>query len=134
MATYITWKDHYSVNDPSLDAEHIRIIQYINDLYAALQNPTQDAAATKQVLDRLVQYTFTHFDHEEARMREIGYPNFEAHKAQHDDLRRRTVGLRTNVTLVTARDVLVFLKDWFVNHIQGEDKLYAAYMPSLVTQ
>ena len=134
MAAYITWKDYYSVNDPSLDAEHKRIIQYINDVYAALKNPTQDAAVTKQVLDKLVQYTCSHFDHEEARMREIGYPNFEAHKAQHDDLRRRTVGLRTNVTLVTARDVLVFLKDWFVNHIQGEDKLYAAYMPSLVTQ
>jgi hemerythrin-like metal-binding protein len=133
MAAYITWKDYYSVNDPSLDAEHKRIIQYINDLYAALRDPTQ-GAVTKQVLDRLVQYTCTHFDHEETRMREIGYPNFEAHKARHDALRRRTVGLRTNVTLVTARDVLVFLKDWFVNHIQAEDKLYSAYMPSLVTQ
>jgi hemerythrin-like metal-binding protein len=134
MAAYIAWKDYYSVNDPSLDAEHKRIIAYINELYAAMQNPTQDAAATKQVLDKLVQYTCSHFKHEEERMKEVEFPHFEAHKALHDKMRRQTNALRTNLTLVTARDVLVFLKDWFVNHIQGEDKLYAAYMPSLVTQ
>ena len=132
MAAYIAWKDYYSVNDPSLDAEHKRIIAYINELYAAMQNPT-DGLVTKQVLDKLVQYTCSHFKHEEERMKEVEFPHLEAHKALHDKMRRQTNALRTNLTLVTARDVLVFLKDWFLNHIQGEDKLYAAYMPSLAT-
>ena len=129
MAAYIVWKDFYSVNDPSLDAQHRQIIESINELYDAWESP-EAAAATKRVLERLVQYTHTHFDHEEKVMREVGYPEseFEAHKALHDAMRQRTIGLRTNLTLVTARDVLVFLKDWWLNHIQGEDKKYAGYM------
>ena len=63
MATYITWKDYYSVNDPSLDAEHKQIIECINDLYSALQSPNS-AVVTKRVLDTLVGYTHAHFAHE----------------------------------------------------------------------
>lgn len=133
MATYITWKNYYSVNDPSLDAEHRQIIGCINDLYSAWQAPTQ-GLVTKQVLDRLVQYTHTHFEHEEERMKEADFPNFEAHKALHDAMRRRTIDLRTHLTLVTARDVLVFLKEWWLEHIQGEDKLFASYLPTLVAK
>ena len=130
MAAYITWEDYYSVGDPSLDAEHKRIIECVNELYAAWQNPVQ-TQVTKRVLDTLVEYTHTHFKHEEDCLKEADFPYFEAHKALHDDMRRRTIALRTHLTLVTTRDALVFLKDWWLDHIQGEDKLYASYMPSL---
>jgi hemerythrin len=130
MAAYIVWKDSYSVNDPSLDAQHRQIIESINDLYDAWEDSTTAAAVTKRVLDRLVQYTQTHFEQEEKLLKEVGFPaaEFAAHKALHDAMRRRTIGLRTNLTLVTARDVLVFLKDWWLGHIQSEDKKYAVYL------
>ena len=133
MATYIAWKDYYSVNDPSLDAEHKQIIACINELYEAMQGTT-DSSTTKQVLDRLVQYTRTHFEHEEKILRDVDFPDFEAHKALHDNMRRRTLSLRTHLTLVTARDVLVFLKDWWLEHIQGEDKKYATYVAALAAK
>jgi hemerythrin len=127
MAAYIVWKDFYSVNDPSLDAEHRQIIESINEMYNALEDPAA-TAATKRVLDRLVRYTQAHFDHEEKIMQEVDYLDFDAHKSLHDTMRQRTIGLRTHLTLVTARDVLVFLKDWWLEHIQGEDKKYAVYL------
>jgi hemerythrin-like metal-binding protein len=133
MARYITWKDYYSVNDPSLDAEHKQIIECINDLYSALESPNA-GAVTKQVLDQLVEYTQAHFAHEEKRMKEVGFPTFDAHKALHDNMRQRTIGLRTHLNLVTARDALIFLKDWWIDHIQGEDKLYSSYMPTLAAK
>ena len=133
MAAYITWKDYYSVNDPLLDAEHKQIIECINELYSAWQGSTQ-SEVTKRVLDKLVQYTQTHFEHEEELMKEADFPQFDAHKVLHDDMRRRTIGLRTHLTLVTARDVLVFLKGWWLEHIQGEDKLYSSYVPSLTAK
>jgi hemerythrin len=76
----------------------------------------------------LVQYTQTHFNHEEKIMQEAGYPDLAAHKALHDDMRKQTIGLRTHLTSVTARDVLVFLKKWWLDHIRGEDKKYASYV------
>ena len=39
MAAYIAWRNYYSVNDPSLDAEHKQIIECINDLCDALKDP-----------------------------------------------------------------------------------------------
>ena len=94
------------------------------------------AEVRKRVLDRLVEYTHTHFDHEEKIMQDAGFPEgeFEAHKALHDAMRRRTMGLRTHLNLVTARDVLVFLKDWWLDHIQGEDKKYAVYLELLAAR
>jgi len=130
MNPYIVWKDFYSVDNPLLDAEHKQIIENINELYVAMNGP-MDSVAKKRVLERLVQYTQTHFDHEEKIMQEVDYPDLAAHKALHDDMRRQTIELRTHLTLVTARDVLVFLKDWWLDHIQGEDKKYASYMEPL---
>ena len=127
MAAYIAWKNFYTVNNPLLDAEHKQIIEYVNELYTAMNSPS-DSAAKKRVLERLVQYTQTHFDHEEKIMQDVDYPDLAAHKALHDDMRRQTIELRTHLTLVTARDVLVFLKDWWLGHIQGEDKKYASYV------
>jgi hemerythrin len=132
MAAYITWKSYYSVNDPLLDAEHKQIIECINELYSVLQDPTQ-GVLTKRVLDTLVQYTQTHFEHEEQRMEEADFPSVEAHRALHDEMKRKTISLRTHLTLVTARDVLAFLKDWWIGHIQAEDKLYASYMTTVAT-
>jgi hemerythrin-like metal-binding protein len=130
MAEFITWKPYYSVNDPELDAEHRQIIECINQLYQHAQS-MMAGAVTRQVLDRLVQYTRTHFEHEEERLQEIGFANFGAHKALHDQMRQRTAGLRANLSLVTFRDVLSFLKEWWVDHIQGEDRQYAGHLMSL---
>ena len=131
MAAYITWKKFYTVNNPSLDAEHKQIIEHINELYVSMNGPT-DSVANNHVLERLVQYTQIHFDHEEKIMQEMGYPDAAAHKALHDNMRRRTIGLRTHWTAVTARDVLVVLKDWWLDHIQGEDKKYSILVEPLV--
>ena len=88
MAGYIGWKKFYTVNNPMLDAEHKQVIENINELYVSMNGP-MDSAAKKQVLERLVQYTQTHFDHEEKIMQEVGYPDAAAHKALHDEMRRR---------------------------------------------
>lgn len=127
MATYIAWKDFYSVGDPALDAEHKQIIENVNELYDAVQG-AHGPEVTKCVLDRMVIYVRNHFDHEEKLLKEAEFPYFEVHKALHDKMRRQTLALRENASLVTARDMLVYLKDWWLDHIQGEDKLYSAYL------
>ncbi len=127
MGTYIAWKPYYSVGDPSLDAEHQQIIKLVGELYASIAAGRENTK-TKEILDQLVQYTITHFRHEEHAMRECGFANFDAHKAVHDRMRQRTLDLRTNMSLVTAQDLLRFLKDWWLNHIQVNDKEYAPYI------
>jgi hemerythrin-like metal-binding protein len=127
VGAYVAWKPYYSVGDPSLDAEHQEILRLLDELYTSI-TAGQENAKTKDVLNRLTQYTLTHFKHEEQAMREGGFPGFAAHKAIHDRMRRRTVDLRANIGLVTGQDLLYFLKDWWTNHIQVEDKAYAPYL------
>ena len=133
MPAYIAWKPFYTVSDPSLDAEHKQIIESINELYAAL-DAENAIAATRRTMDKMVQYTRTHFAHEEKILTEADYPDLQAHKKLHDDMRRRTIALRSHLDLMTARDVLVMLKDWWLGHIQGEDKKYAAYLQAVAVK
>ena len=127
MAGCITWKDFYSVGEPSLDSEHRQILGILNELLEAVEQDS-DQQILKSALDRLVQYTLVHFKHEEEVMQGLDYPEFQRHKAQHDRLRKRTIDLREHITLVTGHDMLFFLKEWWLSHIQGEDKKYAPYL------
>ncbi len=127
MAEYIAWRPYYSVGDDSLDAQHKVIIGLINELYTAVLAKSPDVDL-KGIMDRMIRYTLTHFQHEEQLMLECGFPGLQAHKFLHEQLRQRTVDLRDNLNLVTARDLLRFLKDWWCEHIQEKDKAYAPYL------
>ena len=123
----IAWQPYYSVGEPSLDAQHQQIIGIINDLYDALEDG-HDPAALKALLDRLVRYTDVHFEHEEQIMREHHYPSLAEHRVLHAQLRKRTVDFREYMSLITARDLLNFLRSWWMSHIRNVDQQYAPYM------
>jgi len=127
MAVFIAWKPHYSVGDTSLDSQHMIILGLINELYAAVSS-NQEQSNLKSIVERLMNYTITHFQHEERIMLEHDYPDLHNHKQQHENLRRQTMALCENLNLVTGRDMLRFLKDWWVGHIQEQDKAYSPYL------
>jgi hemerythrin len=127
MTTSISWKPFYSVGVASVDAQHKQILDAINKLCAALERGNEQAVL-QPLLDQLVQYTDVHFKHEEQLIEEHGYPKLTEHKALHAQLRKRTVDLRAYMSLVTAHDLLGFLKNSWLDHIQSEDKQYAPYL------
>jgi hemerythrin len=128
--TAIAWKDFYSVGDPSLDAQHQQMIGVINELYEAMEKKSTQQVI-KPILDRLVKYTFEHFKREEEEMEAVEYPDLISHKALHDKIRQKTLDLRDNADFVTGQNLLAFLKEWWVGHIQTEDKKYAPYLEAL---
>jgi hemerythrin-like metal-binding protein len=129
MAT-ITWKDFYSVGDPSLDAQHQQIVGAINEIYEAMEKKSTQQVV-KPILDRLVKYTFEHFKHEEETMAAVEYPDLIEHKALHDKIRQKTIDLKDNADFVTGQNLLLFLKEWWMGHIQTEDKKYSPYLELL---
>jgi len=131
LSAQLVWKPFYSVGEASLDAQHQQIIGIVNDLLTAVEGGSQRAVVAA-VLDRLLRYTITHFKHEERLMQKHGFPAFGLHKATHDRMRQWTTELRNNADQVVAPDLLRFVKDWWVNHIQGQDKDYVPYLKVLV--
>jgi hemerythrin len=130
MPAYIHWNSYYSVGEPSLDAQHQQIIEMINNLFTEVQE-SSESQSVKSILDRLVQYTFDHFKHEEEIMEEVGYPALQAHRELHDKMRQRTLDLRMHWNDVAAHDLLHFLKVWWLEHIQDEDKRYAPHLQAV---
>ncbi|MGA2799620.1 MAG: bacteriohemerythrin [Thermoguttaceae bacterium] len=126
----IAWKDFYSVGDASLDAQHQQLIGVINELFDAMEKKSAQQAI-KPILDRLVKYTFEHFKREEETMATAGYPDLIEHRAMHDKIRQKTLDLQENADFVTGHNLLAFLKQWWMGHIQTEDKKYAPFLEAL---
>ncbi|MFZ1935469.1 MAG: bacteriohemerythrin [Thermoguttaceae bacterium] len=133
MERYVEWKPFYSVGDTVIDEQHKRLLNMVDDLYLASQM-NHDAARVQAVVERLVGYTMSHFEHEEQVMWACGYPDFEAHKSLHDEMRRRSLEFQANPATLTEKDLLQFVKSWWVRHIQNQDRKYAPYLTAVARQ
>ena len=125
----INWSRSYSVGVTQMDSEHQRLIDIINNLYSAMRSGrSKDAIGS--ILDELVDYTKTHFSHEERLMKESGYVGFDEQKRAHEALISQVVEIQGKYRAGTAlgQEVMSFLKNWLVNHIQGLDKRYGPVM------
>ena len=127
---FVEWKDDYSVGIDSIDQQHKKLLNLINQLQTAVDYSTGEQFE-REALDELVDYTKTHFTYEEGLMRDNDYPDFEPHKAQHEKMfeKVREVLAEYEQDQDTAMaNAAEYLKDWLINHINGTDKEYSSYL------
>lgn len=128
----ITWSDKYSVEVPSIDSQHKKLADLINQLHSALAEGKAKIALSK-ILDELVSYTKTHFAYEESLLQNEKYPGYVAHKLQHDELTRQVISYQKDFQAGKSSisvELMNFLKDWLINHITGTDKKYSQHLKS----
>jgi hemerythrin-like metal-binding protein len=125
----IEWSRSYSVGVTQMDNEHKRLIEIINNLYAAMR-AGRSADAVGSVLDELIEYTKTHFAHEEKLMQQTNYQDYDVQKRCHVELVNQVLEIQKKFRDGTAlgQEVMTFLKNWLINHIQGLDKKYGPVM------
>jgi hemerythrin-like metal-binding protein len=128
----ITWTKDLSVGIPSIDVQHKKLVELINELHDAMK-----AGSSKQiistVLNNLVLYTKTHFSNEEKCMTDACFSGLKDHKCKHDELTQKVLEFQNNYNggrAVMSIDVLNFLTDWLKNHIMKKDKEYSAHLIS----
>ena len=88
------------------------------------------SATSRQVLDKLADYTRTHFAVEESLMRVSNYPDFAAHKQNHEDLIAQVQALQEKLDSgqgAITFELLHFLKVWLTRHINEADKRFGAH-------
>ncbi len=127
---YLEWKPEYDVGIDSIDRQHRKLVGLINNLQTAVDYSTGEEFERK-ALDDLVDYTRTHFKYEEGLMEEHAYPDFEAHRGEHE----RMIARVDEVLEAYRQDqdnamqnAITFLKGWLINHINGTDKQYSQYL------
>lgn len=127
----ITWDDQtFTVYVPEMDAQHRRLVDLVNELYSA-KLAGKSRQALGRVLDSLVDYTKTHFADEEKLQRDVGFPESDSHKKVHENLMSQ-VGKFYNEfkagRQAISDEVMGFLMDWLVNHIQKDDRKYGRHI------
>ena len=126
----IKWRESYSVGVDQFDRQHGVLVKMINEIYTIVRDHEQ-MAALHDSIDRLVEYTHTHFAEEEAAMEAAGYPGLEEHKREHEALKQE---VEKFVDRIKQEDPGVtvafyqFLRQWLLNHIIDEDKQYSSYL------
>ena len=112
-----------------MDDEHKVLFKLINDFYNGLKKST-----SKDLLLPLVKglkdYTVMHFSHEEDLMSQYSYPGIDgqikAHRAFVHKIEEYE-GMVNRGETIMPMEMLQFLNDWLVKHIQKMDMRYTEF-------
>jgi hemerythrin len=124
------WSDKYSLHIGQIDEQHKKLVGMLNELFDAMK-AGKGNDVLDNVLSQLIAYTKSHFATEERLMKAHGYPDHQAHKAEHDELTKQVVEFQQRFQARStglSMELMAFLKNWLINHIQGSDKHYAPFL------
>ncbi len=130
QVSMVIWNPAWETGHALIDQQHKELLAQFQTLLVAIhENHPEDRIPG--LLKYLADYVESHFSMEEAAMQETGYPWFKGHKAIHDGMRARVVqlvdGFRNDPTTMTE-EVIDFLTDWLLRHINEEDRRMAKHL------
>ncbi len=127
----IIWHDAlYSVGHHEIDSQHQGLVNILNELFDKMAKG-EGKSILSEILQRLMRYTKEHFQYEEMLMMQYGYPRLADHKEKHREFVDKIAEFNEKYEKgdgQVSSEVLRFLRDWLVNHIQKSDKDYSAYL------
>ncbi len=125
----INWDESYSVGSNIIDEQHKKLIELINKFFNLFSDGKANEAVP-EILGELVNYTKYHFKTEEDLFKKFNYPLTDEHIEKHAKLIKKVnqwnEELKTNSANIHY-DLIIFLKDWVIEHIKGDDKDYGQY-------
>ncbi len=122
----VGWNDSFKIGISWVDDQHKVLFGLINNLYTTY-GKSKSKSQLKHVLDELLDYTIYHFGNEEEVFKQINYEGTEKHLVQHKRFIDQIKSFREEFNagdVSVALDVVHFLQDWLVTHIQRTDKAY----------
>lgn len=128
----ITWRDSLSIGIEEIDSQHKELLQRFDRLLNACQ-AGQGINELKKLQIFLEEYVYTHFNAEEALQRQSGYPEYEAHLAEHayfiDQIKKlKSETLEDGVYTHHVVETNNMLLKWFLNHIAKVDAKLGAFL------
>ena len=129
---FFSWNPTYSVGVAELDKQHKVLFDLINKLYDAMQ-VGQGSKEVGNVITEMINYTQFHFTAEEKYLTTYKYIELGKQKASHEGFVKKVKDFQSQYQqgkLAISIEVMNFLRDWLVTHIQVEDKKYSAFLNS----
>lgn len=125
-----TWKDSLLLGITSIDYQHKQLIQIFDKLLEAMKGDLTPQVLQKTVND-LKMYTKSHFSKEEEYMKQAQYPQLAQHVNAHQYFIKKIEEFEKSCQsghVLSAIDLVSFLRDWFINHIKNTDGNYVPYL------
>ena len=125
----IEWDDKYSMGMSKIDDEHKQFFDIVNKAIAAKEH-NDNPEELREVLHSITMYAITHFSTEENYMIEFNYPEYQYHKEKHHGFSEKMIEYCERVAdgdSQVSNEILEYLKQWLVNHIQVTDREYIDY-------
>lgn len=124
----VTWTPAFDTGIKAIDRQHHELIELLNELILARESGQQ--AVADDLFPRLTAYVLFHFSTEETLLTQS--PEHAAHRAmhlqQHQDFGKKIADWRARPEASLhdeMDDIIAYLKDWLLGHIQGTDKTLA---------
>jgi len=122
----IEWNDKYSVCILLIDEQHKKLFEIINKAVIANKH-SKTAKDILRILDEMTEYALKHFEIEERYMKEFSFPEYLTHRKEHIDFVDTTIYYKNKVVggnFHIINEILEYLNQWLVNHIQASDRKY----------
>jgi hemerythrin-like metal-binding protein len=123
----IEWDDRYKVGIDSIDLQHHRLVDIINELDDCEQE-SHDSKCLEKALNDLLAYIMVHFNFEENLMEKHNYSGMSKHIELHNELKHHVAQYQNDLgrgTRIPVVEVQGFLIDWLMTHINREDRKVA---------
>ena len=124
MPVILEWSNQLATEHPLIDEQHQAMIAMINHLHICITEPMQRPEFSAR-LELLCNYAMEHFATEEQLMQQQNYPHLARHQAQHALLTQQAYALNQRFLggdMPLDSTVSESLREWFMDHIQGEDR------------
>ena len=129
MAT-IQWDDTLSVKIVSIDDQHKKLVDLINNFYENIHNKSSKETIA-ELIKSLKEYTVFHFSTEEKYMKQYGFSGYESHKTEHGKFVEKVLSFEERYKsgkMILTVEITNFIKDWVTNHIMNTDKKYSDFL------
>ena len=118
---------------PLIDTQHEHYIDLVEELFGLCEQEAVEQSAVSEGLERVFVYAVEHFDAEESLMVSFNYPDYENHKAQHDEFKGQIDRLMAVNEDASRSDDLViqltkWLIEWFYSQTLVHDKKLAEFI------
>lgn len=116
-----------------VDEQHKEIIRRVNHLIQVTKSENEVIAPeAEKLIDFLADYVMMHFRSEEDLQIEVDYPDYKAHKLEHDGFIDRFVETRHTYQVGGAIEnniqaLIQMSESWLIEHIAGSDVRFATY-------
>jgi hemerythrin len=121
----IEWRDSLAIGVEAIDSQHKELLHRFNGLLVATE-AGKGLDELKTLLAFLNEYVIEHFSDEEKLQLKYNYPDYSAHKREHDSFARKIKAVQEEINSEGAERYHVIetnnmLLKWLLNHISKVD-------------